>query len=592
MNARRFLCLVLCLLPSATLRAQDPRERAPTSAELEQAIWIEGRVQFPDKTPADEKLQIVADASGFATFDKHLAPVEKDGHFRVAFAQDCARGRLRIQGRYLYLASDFAWKPGDATQGIVLEPALGCAILGRCGLSEKAKSMQSELFGQSVQLEGTPLRPGKNGIARVAWIRDDLTFEFGGLPDGFEFTLQFVSGPFVPVRIEELRLDRGGSQIVEVPIQKGATLRGTVVNEQGGPVAGALLAITCHGAGLTPPPRDVQDPLRRTDLDGRFEIRGIRPGKVTLWAKRDDLVSVNTEFADLKDGEVKEDVRVLLRLGNVLAGRAVFADGRPATGAKLMIVQSRGAELPAAQRAIVALQDGTFRATGLADGPVSIDARVDVREEGKKPRVFRALLADLAPAKSDLVITLEAGLSIEGRVTDDLGRAVQHFNVGAISAGAPRNAAGKNLTQDIRSADGTFTLDGVDKGDWDVYVYGKGVVYEPARRVAIPYVGKPLLFVLRRPAIVTGAVRGKNGEGITGAIVDIYWDRPSLVGATATTDHVSVKSGLDGRFEIGEVYPGTVRISARHDDGRKCDPTPIATASGETKSGVVLVIGS
>src|SRR4029453_7864929 len=113
---------------------------------------------------------VIADAAGVASFDKHRATVERDGSFTVAFAPDCKFGHLRLYAPYAYLATDASWKEGQPTQGIVLEPKLGAALRGRFTLPENARNLRSEIVGKSGQLDGVPLQPGMNGIARSGLI--------------------------------------------------------------------------------------------------------------------------------------------------------------------------------------------------------------------------------------------------------------------------------------------------------------------------------------------------------------------------------------------------------------------------------------
>ncbi len=78
----------------------------PLEAELKHAQWVEGRVKFPDGTPADEKLVVEARGKKFSNDSLHSVEVGRDGAFRVAFSKDTRSGWLRIQARYSYLAED------------------------------------------------------------------------------------------------------------------------------------------------------------------------------------------------------------------------------------------------------------------------------------------------------------------------------------------------------------------------------------------------------------------------------------------------------------------------------------------------------
>ncbi len=575
--------------------------RRATAEQLRDAQWVEGTVVLPPGTPKEERLEVVADGAGLPAFDEHEAAVDADGRFRVAFAADAKRGKLRLQGRFLYLPEDVGWRAGEAVADLRLRPVLGAWLRGRvvlpAGMSGKERE---EVLAADVELEGTPASPGLRAVKRYARIGQDLGFELGGLPNAYQWTVTIAAGPCVPFQSEAKSSAPGATLSFECALVRGATVRGRVVDEAGRPVAGAALDIVSHSDPLAPAPRDVRDVRSRED--GSFEIRGVSPGVVTLWAKREGCITVNTLLEGLAADETRADVNVLLRSGNVLMGRTVGEDGKALSGVKVRVTQSRMGQADLV-RELVTGADGTFAVPGLGDERVDVIATRDADggadgamtggPQGGRKRGLRAAVSQIDPKTRDLVLTVIAGLVVEGRVHDDLGRAVLSYTVGARRA-TPDGKTGTDAESfrrlDVRSSDGTFTFEGLEPGAWDVYVFGRGIVYEPAQRIRVPHEGGALVFVVRRPAVVAGVVLDAQRKPVSGAVVEVQWTRPPLYKGAPSQESASVKTDREGRFEIGDAFPGDVRVIAKLADGPESPPLLLTLESGARKEGVEVLM--
>ncbi len=115
--------------------------------------------------------------------------------------------------------------------------------------------------------------------------------------------------------------------------------------------------------------------LASSGTDGRYVLRGLRPGEVTVRADESRHVGWARSGVSLARGETTR-LDVLLTRGAALSGRVVDEDGRPVAGAKLSVspgeqdpfsfVMRRLAGDPGAR--IASRADGTFSATRLAPG--------------------------------------------------------------------------------------------------------------------------------------------------------------------------------------------------------------------------------
>ena len=97
-------------------------------------MWIAGRVKFPEDTPADEQVMVVARGKAFPKDPEgrreHEVELQADGRFRVAVSPETKVASLLIRGVYLHLDEPYIWKADSAetADDIVLEPLLGTML--------------------------------------------------------------------------------------------------------------------------------------------------------------------------------------------------------------------------------------------------------------------------------------------------------------------------------------------------------------------------------------------------------------------------------------------------------------------------------
>ena len=129
--------------PAKAATESERRAQATLAeAELSDAIWVDGRVEFPDGTPGGEVVEVVALGRKFKNRELHRVKVEPDGRFRVAFAPGTKSGRLDIDALHLFLdkPQPVRWSDGVLVKAIVLEPFLGGALRGQLRLGPCARS--------------------------------------------------------------------------------------------------------------------------------------------------------------------------------------------------------------------------------------------------------------------------------------------------------------------------------------------------------------------------------------------------------------------------------------------------------------------
>jgi hypothetical protein len=191
----------------------------------------------------------------------------------------------------------------------------------------------------------------------------------------------------------QVEVETGRQAVAVLELEAGVRLEGTVRDESGRPVAGAFVSIGLSDPALT----------SRTDANGRYQIRGIPLGTFSVTASIDHLrPDTKAQVAFSVPGETL--VRdFLLAAGSAVAGTVVDEAGVPVSRAAVIVSNE-------VARMVRTDGMGRFEAAGLGDGPLTI--RVTVR--GFAPSTERGV----APGRTDLVIRLARGGSIQGTVDD------------------------------------------------------------------------------------------------------------------------------------------------------------------------------
>jgi len=186
-----------------------------------------------------------------------------------------------------------------------------------------------EMGGEGVA--GTLLFGGRSGYRRVAFALDEEGAFAGLLPEGglwpLALSIRGQEGVRLALEPVEVTVPRGRSEAVlaiEVP---NTLLVGEVIDEAGHPVPGAAIQISSSKT------RTLSD--LRSDEEGRFEVRGLIPGLLTLHAEEGERTSDHTLVPLSEEGEAPYQTLVLLpRLA--LSGRVSTAGGVGVVGARIL----------------------------------------------------------------------------------------------------------------------------------------------------------------------------------------------------------------------------------------------------------------
>jgi len=580
----------------------DPPEEVVLTIP-DDALWVEGRVVLPAGTPPDEQVWVIARGGTFPRSRgcrTHEVALTPDGTFRVAFAPGTRRGSVELGARYLYLGRSVSVDVDGLPDEVLLEPLLGAR--GLLTVRPPAGADSGELGEVVVRWAAeNPGRP-QDFAMRVATDHENGVFEFTSLPVGGSLYAAIASRSWCDHT--ELIRDLRSGEIREVACEltRGGRLTGRVYDGDGAPLAGVQLEATSTSSPAEGVSRIIAVEAQSSE-GGGFDLRGIAPGVVIVEAAHTEHLGHRKPLGRVMDGDLREGFELRLERGCHLAGRVLWPDGRPVSRAKVEVSQE-GLDpdlFPGLRSAVRADEDGRFRVTRLGEEPCTVRAwarpsreqaewqgLLERRRAGLSARRpnWRALAQEVRPSRTDLVLVLNAGGTIAGRVVDSWGVAVPRFKV--IARAADRGLPTQCNTFQVK--DGRFKFDGVQPGKWIVTASAGGYVSSSATPVRVPESGE-LALVMVRKASVTGVVLDPEGRPVPGALVEA---QPTPDDPGSYPRRTDGTTGRDGEFELA-LAPGEYEIHATpgmygRSEFAASVPVSLSFTPAETRAGLQLTL--
>ncbi|HEV2063761.1 MAG TPA: carboxypeptidase regulatory-like domain-containing protein, partial [Thermoanaerobaculia bacterium] len=359
-------------------------------------------------------------------------------------------------------------------------------------------------------------------------------------------------------RNEAVKVLREAEAETPLRLAKAAAVAGSVIEESTRkPIAGVRISLLNPGR-LFGGRRAAR--LGHTDARGRFRVGGLGAHHYTVSASRDGYLPAtipNVAAALASPGSVA----IALQRAATMAGVVSDDKGQPAGGARVRIQRDpnmrallRGASVQSVFGQLTAMTgpDGAFLLRGL---PAFKGAIIEATKSGFASARKLGMSWKTGEQVKGVTLALKRGLTASGKVVDGQNLAVAGAQIyaqkrdlgpgGGRGGFAMRVGTGQADKADaVSGADGTFTVGGLEEGDYAVSVTRDGYARKAVTSLEVkgPDVSKWPPIVLSAGMAVAGSVKGAQGQPVIGAQI-------FAVGESAGRPLDASTDG-DGRFRI------------------------------------------
>jgi hypothetical protein len=489
------------------------------------------------------------------------------------------QARARREGRVALPSPNTLVTPGQrARVELTLQP--GASLNGKLVDADSGQA----LAGARVML--LDLTPGLPALETAS--DADGGFSFVGLWPG-SVRIEGFSAGYAPEGFDT-RLPVTGP--LKISLHGSATLAGSVVGEQGAPLAGVLLSVSSReglpvsassaranagsvgdapgelGVTQGPVPRIPLLPEQtfalgtlaaQSDARGEFRIEGLKPGNVVLRASRPGFFAETVALDGLASHSTRSDLRIVLREGGVVEGRLVDARGRGVGGVYVAALLGEQVE-----QSGITDEQGEFKLRDLLG-----DVIIQVQPEGREGLSCKLTVRARAVARCDLSIASEL-FTLPVRVLDDYGFGLEGALVSA------RSVAGKRSFSQVTRDDGRVVLRELPEPPYLLGVELGG--YLSLADEAVERAEQEVRVTLRKAASLSGQVVDTLGHPVPGAFVST--EEGDL---TTETDEL-------GNFALAQLAPGALTLWAAQDEAGEGTSAEVRARPGETRAGVRIVL--
>lgn len=434
--------------------------------------------------------------------------------------------------------------PGEARE-ITVRMARGARVLGR--VTTKG--------GQPVEGTQVNLSQGFDFFnAKTTFTGSDGAFAFTAVAKG---TYQVSTGRFENAASglrKQVNVGDGGD--VGVDFELAAT------DGDGAKVVG-----TVRIAGKPPPRTTVYGEDERgaasavtteTDATGRYELAGLKPGRVRVWIQTASGLS-ESKTARITDAGGVAEVNFDFGTCGVRA-TLVAADGRtPVSGAWVSLEAAEaGGGFDNVRAQVNSDAQGVVSVLGLASGAY----RLRVVGSGFAAKTTGAFAVADGEVKDLGTVRLEPGGGVTGRVTDGAGVPVEGVGV---SLTDPQGQSVFLFNIASTGSNGRYEVQGVAFGRYRVRFEGKG--FAPVEReVEVNASGGVADAVMRRGGAITVRVEDETGAPVGGARVVLLDAAGRRVERTLSIVNLFsadvTRTGDAGTTTVPDLAPGVYRVTA------------------------------
>ena len=509
--------------------------------------------------------------------------------------------------------------------------AVGAPATGTARIRGRVTSAETRAPLRRAQVSiGSP----EVSLRRITTTDAEGRYEFAELPAG-RFVITATKGGYVTLQAGQRRPFEPGNPIalgdgetlanIDIALPRGSVITGRITDEFGEPIAmaqvqaqryqygpGGQRRLTFGGGG----------PFVLTDDLGQFRLYGLMPGEYVVSAvvRQMGLALGPGSANDSSEGfaptfypgtiNVADAQPVTLGLGQELtlhiplsaarmarvSGSVVDSQGKPATGAMVMLRSGSGSM---AMMAMVAGQvgpSGTFTLTNVPPGEHFIDVRPTPRGGGSGTEFASVPLTVANENISGLRITTGPGATVKGRVVFE-GTAPRTGGFGPLRVTAQAEdpqmptfgmgmmMGGGLIGDGSVMDDGTFELGGVMGNvlfrvmappNWtlkSVTIQGDDMTDVPYEFKGAQALSDVVIVLTDKLTEISGGVTDNRGRALTDYVV-VLLPGEMKEGAAATRFTRTIRPDQQGAYRVRGLPPGEYLVAAVEslEQGREWDP--------------------
>jgi hypothetical protein len=486
----------------------------------------------------------------------------------AAVPEDGAPQALAIDSRGTQPIEALAPQTGAASAAAATSDTADTAMAAALVCRVVAEADGAPLAGVEVTVfhNVVPWQPGRPGSSSA---RSD--------PDGvahFSFPLasnvwlvRALPGPghaLVELRPEKL-VEPGRTETLELRATRGATLRGTVVDERADPVPRAEVSAWCtfrwniESSSESPVPEPHLVVL--ADIAGRFLLEGVGPRFVVM-AGAPGKASVSGYVGELREDDERDDVQLVLGPAGEIRGRVLDPSRQPVANISVQAFSGppeMGGGVPTSARPLKVVAatgpDGRFVLAPLASRTWRI--RVTHWQHGQ-------WTGEREPGGDELEIVFAGGCEVRGLVRGADGAPLAGAKLGLQGASEDVGYGPSGWAAATSGEDGRFAFDGLIPTEQAVLsVSAPGHAVHVVEHLVVSAEARDELQLrLVAELAIAGQVVDEQGLPLAGAVVMSYGDRILDLkrSPNATWERQAGKDGAttgeDGRFRLDQLYDG------------------------------------
>jgi len=483
--------------------------------------------------------------------------------------------RLKMEPGKIYRGIDFLLGNGGSVSGLVLEEGTNKPIADAkvtC-FDAKTPDVYSDKAGR---------------------------FKFEGVPEGDAIINASADGYIKPrsrlVQVREGEESKG----VLFYLKKGAQISGTVKKKTGQPISNASV-LAAWGKFISMIDKSHFDVKEQTGEDGRYTLKNLPPNEaVSVRATHEDYAPADAGFFNLKPGEHRENVDIIMTDGGAIAGRVMDEGGKGLSKAEVKGDQGIGKFLASQLANAVMMhetghftsvdEDGRYTLKHLAPGEYNVMAKAkdyiyDIRQ---------GVVVKEGETVASVDFRLKRSVSLAGFVRDDTGKRISGANVSAFMMNFQKPSVGSETTVQ----DGTFRIEGLAPGGYMVSV--EKSPYPLMMKLNIQAPDENLELVLESGGSISGMVQDKVSKKPvpTYKIVAEYSPGGFFGGGSMAmmnrdprynrSDEVN---SPDGAFFISNLKPGEFNLKVNAQGYAAGEKSGIRVESNKTVEGVLIELG-